>query len=178
MGMPDMSKRGMRWWNWLGFAVGFRFRLPGVKLIMSQDPATQLDLPEEERFTRIKEAARKELTHPEEVEIVKDAEYFDDFMRLASASLREGFSQGMDGWILDAQLMANDWGFRLEDVRPDLEIQLWYGRYDVNCPMVYGEETAVRLRGDQVRLRIENETHLSLFCNWKEEFLRQLVQGP
>jgi hypothetical protein len=56
--------------------------------------------------------------------------------------------------------MAND--VRLENVRPDAEIQLWYGRYDVNCPMVYGEETAARLRGDQVWLRIEDEPHLSL----------------
>ncbi len=69
-----------------------------------------------------------------------------------------------------------DFGFRIEDIRPDLPVQLWYGKHDVFVPLYHGETIANRL-GDRANLRVEDETHASIFYNWREQFLEDLVKS-
>lgn len=123
MGSPDMSKRGMRWTNWLGFTFGYRY-FPGLtRWWFKRDPAAQLDLSDEKRL----ELAYKQFfeSNPHE----KDVEFFGDIdtLRVSLRSARESFAQGFEGFSLDGRLLAMDFGFRIEDIRKDLPVRLWYG---------------------------------------------------
>ena len=46
----------------------------------------------------------------------------------------EGFAQGAEGFVHEAQLLTQDWGFRFEDVVYD-RIRLWHGTHDTNAPV-------------------------------------------
>ena len=172
LGAPDMSNKGMSWLNWGGFAFGY-VHLPGfVRWWYSRDPATQLHLSDEKRLELFQSHFSKSKPHSKDMEVLKDGKEF----RLYTRSSRQAFAQGIDGVVQDGRLLSSDWGFRLEDVRPDLPVQLWYGKLDTNVPVIHGEQTAERL-GAEVHLRVEDETHASIVCNWREHILEGLVRN-
>ncbi|KAK7887391.1 hypothetical protein LTR67_009811 [Exophiala xenobiotica] len=107
----------------------------------------------------------------------KDVEVMTDKVnaRLMLRSGRETFAQGFDPTLQDGILLSKDLGFRIEDIRPDLPVQLWYGKQDVNVPLNHGETIAKRL-GDRATLRVEDETHASIFFKWREQFLGDLIK--
>lgn len=171
LGPPDMGYKGMSWLNYFGFALGYRHLHWLTRRWMSGQPAARLKLPVEERMEQLK----REFSQPDLHE--KDAAIFrgpDDLLRLYLRSSQEVFSRGFDAWLLDGQLLSQDFGFRIEDIRPDLPVQLWYGKLDTNVPVTHGEQTAARLRG-KVQLRIEDETHTSIVVNWREKVFEDLV---
>lgn len=137
---------------------------------------TQLHLDDELRLEILREHVAKEKFHHREFDIWKDAERSEDDLRLTLKSMRQAFGQGHSGIGEDGRVLSSrDQGFRLEDIRHDLPIQLWYGKYDVNVPPVHGEQYAARL-GPKVHLRIEDETHGSMQYRYQEEFLETLLK--
>jgi len=97
-------------------------------------------------------------------------------MRMHLARAKEVFAQGMNGFSLDFKVLNADFGFKIEDIRKNLPVQLWYGNLDENVPLQHGQKIAARL-GKNARLRVEDETHASIFANWKEEYLGELVRA-
>ncbi|KAK5102530.1 hypothetical protein LTR70_000388 [Exophiala xenobiotica] len=103
----------------------------------------------------------KEKMHP------KDAKLFGDI----------DFWKGTDGFMQDMKLLARDPGFRIEDIRKDLKVQLWYGKLDGNVPLRHGEEIARRLgHGADLRVK-EDDTHASIFFDWRDEILAEMVKA-
>lgn len=99
-----------------------------------------------------------------------------DFHRLALRSTSEGFAQGFDGVLLDGKLCCLDFGFKVEDIRPNSPVQLWYGKQDIFVPPNHGVPLAKRL-GSRAHLRLEDETHPSLVANRKKEILENLIKA-
>ena len=72
--------------------------------------------------------------------------------------------------------MCRDWGFRIEDIRKDLPVHLWYGRLDRFVPLNHGMQIAARLGGgNNVQLRVEDESHSAILFNWKRDIIQGLV---
>lgn len=134
-------------------------------------PVGRLDLTDEERLQMILKSIEKSKINP------RDAETLDEgVLRMHVRSTRECFSQGFDAVAQDARLMTSKWGFRVEDIREDLEVQLWYGKQDINIPWRHGEGIAVRL-GGRAKLRVEDETHGSMQIKYLEEIVENLVNS-
>lgn len=174
MGLPDMSKKGMSWHNWSGFTLGYLYFPSVTRWWFKRDPATQFHLSDEERLDLIYQQILKSNMNE------KDRAFFGDesHLRLYLRSWREALVQGYDAFLQDGRLISLDPGFRIEDIRPDLPIRLWYGKHDTSVPPIHGEETAARLgNGSNVQLRIEDETHASIVANRKEDILRDLVKS-
>jgi pimeloyl-ACP methyl ester carboxylesterase len=165
-----MSKKGMNWFYWAGLTFGFAY-FPGLcRWWITREPAAQLQLNDEERLKGTLAQFSQAKAHPKDVAIVK-REGFQLYMR----SSRQALAQGTHAFAEDAKLISTNWGFRIEDIRHELPVQLWYGRLDTNCPLVQGEETAQRI-GANATLRVEDETHMSIHVNWREQILEELVR--
>ena len=119
---------GMNWANWLGFTLGYRY-LPGlVRWYWKRDITAQLNLTDEKRLELMQLKISKSKLHEKDVEIMKD----DDVLRLFLRSCREHFAQGFDGTLADGKLICTDFNFHVEDIRPDLPVQLWYVSPDLS----------------------------------------------
>ena len=171
LGPPDMGYREMNWSNWAGFTFIISYFPSFARWYWRRQTAARLDLSDAERFRRSRIDILKNVSkdHPKDVAVFGDV----DLTRLYLRSSREAFAQGFDGFLLDGKLINNDFGFRIEDIRADLPIQLWYGKLDTYVPLSHGEQTAVRL-GGRAKLRVEDETHASISTR-REEILRELV---
>jgi pimeloyl-ACP methyl ester carboxylesterase len=97
-----------------------------------------------------------------------------DWPRLGLVSARESFAQGYEGIWQDGRLICTDFGFRVEDIRTDLPVQLWYGKLDMFVPPNHGVQIAARLDG-RAQLRLVDETHASIVLNRMKEILEDLV---
>jgi hypothetical protein len=88
----------------------------------------------------------------------------------------EAFAQGYDGVWDDGKRSCRPWGFRVEDIRRDLRVQMWYGKKDVFVPLVQGMKIRERL-GEMAELRVEEESHAGILMHWKREILEGLRDG-
>lgn len=164
MGAPDMSKKGMNIMHRAGFSFGYLYFPWICRLYMNREPHARLDLPREERAVRLARLLLQAGNHPKDLELF-DTDYAEDIIRLLVPNHEASFGgQGVDAVVQDGQVMCSDWGFKLEDVRKDLPVNLWYGNYDVNCPPIHGIETKERI-GDNAVLHLEDETHGSITFN-------------
>ncbi|KAK5938080.1 hypothetical protein PMZ80_009669 [Knufia obscura] len=173
LGSPDMGYWGMKWMNYLGWTYGQRY-FPGLtRWYFGRMAGARLDLPEEERLRRMRQDFEKAKSsmHPKDVAFFGDT----DTMRMHLRVAAEEYAQGMDGFSQDYTLLCTDFKFKIEDIRKDLPFRLWYGNLDTNVPLQHGQKVAARV-GANARLRVEDETHASIFANWKEEWLGELVK--
>ncbi|OAL33846.1 hypothetical protein AYO20_06857 [Fonsecaea nubica] len=172
----EIGMKGARWLNWIGFTFGYRYTPYFINRWFWQTQTMgRMDLSDEERLARhMKEFVTPPKTPAEQKdhEVMKDPVNASRFMRASRAT----FAQGYDTTLQDGRLLSSPLGFRIEDIRPDLPVQLWYAKMDVNVPPYHGETIAQRLGGQAV-LRVEDETHSSLFFNRREEFLAELVKS-
>jgi len=116
--------------------------------------------------------ATKSTMSERELAVMSDPE----FHRLYLKSTREGFVQGYDGVLVDARLCCLDHGFKVEDIRADLPVQLWYGKQDIVVPPNHGVQLEKRL-GSRADLRLVDETHACLPANWKKEIIQALIKA-
>ncbi|CAK3925757.1 Hypothetical predicted protein [Lecanosticta acicola] len=177
MGAPDMSKKGMRWFNWLGFTLGYPYL--HAKLFywaVTHTLEGRLDLTEDERLELVRQRTRAEM----EKVPAKDRAFWqdEDNIRLFLRSMQEVRSRDLvDGLLTDGRALALDWQFKIEDIPENMPVRLWYGAQDANCPPGYGRQTMERLGHRQnCLLRIEDETHISMWLNYREEFFKDLVE--
>jgi pimeloyl-ACP methyl ester carboxylesterase len=84
----------------------------------------------------------------------------------------EGFAQGPGGFVQEAQLLTQDWGFRFEDVIYD-PIQIWHGVEDKNAPVRMIRYMADRLPHSDLQ-EFQGEGHFAV-ANHLEEILAELV---
>lgn len=167
--------KGARWLNWIGFTFGYRYT-PHVlnRWFWQSQTCGRLDWSDEERL----EHHMKDFPKPKSTAEKKDFEVMtneDNARRFLRAS-RGSFAQGYDAALQDGRVLSKDFGFRIQDIRPDLPVRLWYGKLDVFVPLNHGETIAKRL-GDRATLRVEDETHASIFFKWREQILEDLVRS-
>ena len=164
--------RGAKLSNWLGFTLGYPYIPSLVQWYWQRQPAARLDLTDERRLELLLQGVSRSKMHEKDLEVMKD----EDTLRLFLRSARESFAHGCDGLLQDGKLMSIDSGFRIKDIRPDLPVQLWYGKHDTFVPLNHGEQIAARL-GGRAHLRVEDETHSSIQVNFREEILKDLVRS-
>lgn len=174
LGPPDIGYSGQNLFHWLGFTVGYKYFSPLVRWYFGRQPLARLDLSDEERLRLVQ--SQNSLSHSPPNP--KDAVLFDDVdrLRLVLRSARESFRQGTNAVAEDGKLLCSDFGFRVEDIRKDLPVQLWYGSQDDHVPPNHGIQVAARL-GENARLRMEDESHASITFNWEEQILTDLVNA-
>ncbi|KAI1426930.1 alpha/beta hydrolase fold protein [Xylaria sp. FL1777] len=174
VGPPEVGKKGMDWWHWIGFTIGFRYFGWACRWWFSRETLGRLDLTEQERFDRFQQewSKAKSTAHPKDVAALEDA----DLIRWLVRNHSEAYGQGFHGFSLDGKLMSNAFGFQIQDIRKDLPIHLWYGKDDTYVPPSQGEGIAARL-GPNARLRIEDETHGSLTWNLRVRALEDLLDA-
>jgi pimeloyl-ACP methyl ester carboxylesterase len=87
-------------------------------------------------------------------------------------SQRRAWRGSTDGVMSDAQIYAEPWGFRLEDV--DVPVRLWHGKKDRSFSYRVAEEVEKRLPKCTARY-FENAGHYSLPIRNMREILQDLI---
>ncbi len=103
--------------------------------------------------------------------VLRDSELNKILTRVA----QEGTRQGAAGSISEGQLLARDWGFRVEDIRVK-KLFLWHGNADRIVPVSMGQNIATAIANTQARF-YANEGHYSLMVNYAVEILSTLVMA-
>ncbi|KAH8705029.1 Alpha/Beta hydrolase protein [Talaromyces proteolyticus] len=173
MGPPDIGMKGADFIHKLGFAGGYRYTPMSIlrwfaKWFWSRDLAGRLDLSDEKRLELL---LQQPIAHEKDADFLKT-----DWPRLYLRSTRESFAQGFDAIAEDGKVMCMDLGFKIEDIRPDLPVQLWYGKFDTFVPPNHGVQIAARL-GNRAHLKLEDETHGSIVVNCIREVFEDLLSS-
>jgi pimeloyl-ACP methyl ester carboxylesterase len=108
------------------------------------------------------------LLQPCDAEALRDATAFNACFE----SQRRAWRGSADGVMMDAQIYAEPWGFRLEDV--DVPVRLWHGKNDRTFSYRIAEEVAARLPNCTARY-LENAGHYSLPIRNMREILSDLI---
>ncbi len=87
-------------------------------------------------------------------------------------SSRVAWKASLEGVMADAEIYAQPWGFRLEDVH--VPVRLWHGTKDRTFSFQLAEQIARRLPNSQLRI-IENTGHYSLPIRYIGDILRDLI---
>lgn len=172
LGPPDIGMAGAGIMHRIAFPTGWRYApVSLVRWNLSRDPAFNLSISDTERLKLWQHPTRlSKITHPRELEVMQDT----DYLQLSLQGMREALAQGWEWICQDGALMCMNWGFRIEDVRKDLPVQLWHGKDDTFVPVNHAVQIAKRL-GDRAELRVEQDTHGSISHRWKREVLSAIL---
>lgn len=178
LGLPDMPQA----WPWIAVFVHKHVNLRWLeRRIFASSPAWQMHLSDEERMEGFRQHFDIRKAHPADVETATKQADYPDWVRLFLCSAREAVCQGWDGFLDDTAVLSTDPGFRVEEIRADLPVQLWCGTEDTNVSPRAGEETARRLRAggnDNVELHMkEGETHGSTQVKYRRNVLVDLLRA-
>ena len=110
------------------------------------------------------------LLHPSDAAVLRDNAAFEACFE----SARRAWRGSVEGVIIDAQIHAEPWGFRLGDV--GVPVRLWHGKQDRAFSFRVAEEVARRLPNCTARY-IEGAGHYSLPIRHMREILEDLVAG-
>lgn len=105
---------------------------------------------------------------PCDAEVLRESRSFEACFE----SARQAWKKSADGVMADAEIYANPWGFRLEEVR--VPVRLWHGMKDRSFSFTVAQEVAARLPNCELRL-IEAAGHYSLPIRHVREILGDLV---
>lgn len=171
LGPPDIGMSGAGWFHWVGFTIGWRYT-PRLAAWFFHWQG-RFHLSDEARLSDMLRAAEKKKSGvpKQELEIWTD----ESIARRLIHTGRQVYAQGIDGVSQDGHLLSTDFGFRLEDIRGTLPVRLWYGRQDFFVPLNHGIQIANRL-GESAHLRVEDETHASIFFRWRKEVLSDMAE--
>ncbi len=123
---------GMRRTNRIGFQLGAR--VPPLARLLMWSMARQVRKQPE----RVVDAIAKAMS-PSDAAIAQRPEV----REVLAADLREGFRQGSKGPARDVVLLGRGWGFRLEDIKP--QVYLWQGEADRLVPPAMGRHMAAAI---------------------------------
>lgn len=165
-----MGSEGLGWLKWVGYKYASWVPSSIFRWFWRQDPGAYTHLSPEKHIELLRSCASKSQPHEREVGLFDTEES----IQLWLMTSRECFKHGVDAAVQDTYRLASDWGFRIEDIRKDLPVRLWYGKFDGIAPVSHGERIAARL-GKNAHLRIEDETHGSMFANQPQAYLTDLV---
>jgi pimeloyl-ACP methyl ester carboxylesterase len=173
LGPPDIGYAGMRLPNRLGWTYSIPY-LPSVtKWYFQRDAFAQVHLPDEERLQLILKQFYDSKPPAQDIEFWKDGKV----ARRWTASAKEVLRQGWDGVLLDGQVSSttNKWGFKIEDIPPNMPLHLWYGKTDTNVPAAHGVEVAKRFKGEAKLHLLDDETHDSTQFKYAREIMKELL---
>ena len=180
LGPADIGYWGMYIMNYLGWTYASRYTPRFLGWWFNREATARLDRSRKERMDMlIKSFENAQATLPP-----KDARIFGDadVMKVQIRTGEEVHAQGTQFWLQDMKLLASDPGFDVADIRSDLTVQLLYGNADRNVPLKHGNEIARRLvsrRGEtdeRVSMKVkENETHASIFFDYRDDVLRDMA---
>jgi pimeloyl-ACP methyl ester carboxylesterase len=88
-------------------------------------------------------------------------------------SARRAWRGSIEGVIIDAQVYATPWGFKLEEV--DAPVRLWHGTKDRAFSFRLAEQIADRLPNCKLRI-VDGAGHFSLPIRFMREILTDLIQ--
>jgi pimeloyl-ACP methyl ester carboxylesterase len=176
-GLPDMSQAWPTPVVFLNKHLDLRW---AMRWIFARSPAWQPHLSDEEKMEGLRQSFDLKKAHPADVGTARRADY-PDMVRLFVCSAREAVAQGWEGFLDETRVLSSDPGFRVEDIRADLPVQLWYGTDDTNVSPKAGEETAQRLRAggnSKVELHMkQGETHGSTQVKYRKDVLKDLLRA-
>lgn len=89
-------------------------------------------------------------------------------------SQRRAWRGSRRGVMMDAQIYAEAWGFRLEEVT--VPVRLWHGKQDRSFSYKLAEEVAARLPNCTLRI-LENAGHYSTPIRNMREIMQDLIQS-
>ncbi|MGI8436577.1 MAG: alpha/beta fold hydrolase [Chthoniobacterales bacterium] len=90
-------------------------------------------------------------------------------------SSRRAWQASVKGLIADAEIYAQPWGFRLEEI--ETPIRLWHGAKDRTFSCGLAEEVARRFPNCALRI-VTDAGHYSLPIRYIDEILRDLIETP
>jgi pimeloyl-ACP methyl ester carboxylesterase len=94
-------------------------------------------------------------------------------LKLLTEEMFEAFRQGAEGPAYERELYGKDWGFKLEDISPDVDVYIWHGRLDVNAPVSMGRAVAESIPNCKAKF-YDEEGHYSTALNHLEEIIKTL----
>lgn len=178
LGLPDMPQAWPRIVVFLNKHLNLRWLM---RWLFASSPVWQMHLSDEERMEGFRQQFDLSKAHPADVETATDHEDYPDWVRLFLESAREAVAQGWEGFLDDSTLLSKDPGFRVEDIRADLPVQLWCGTDDTNVSPRAGEEIARRLRaGGNTKVELhmkQGETHGSVQVKYRKNVLEDLLRA-
>ena len=110
----------------------------------------------------------KLLLQPVDAAALRDAAAFEACFE----SQRRAWRASAKGVMTDAEIYAQPWGFRLEDV--DVPVRLWHGKKDRAFSFRVAQEVAARLPNCVARY-VDNAGHYSLPIRHMHEILADLI---
>jgi len=110
----------------------------------------------------------KLLLQPVDAAALRDAAAFEACFE----SQRRAWRASAKGVMTDAEIYAQPWGFRLEDV--DVPVRLWHGKEDRAFSFRVAQEVAARLPNCVARY-VDNAGHYSLPIRHMHEILADLI---
>jgi pimeloyl-ACP methyl ester carboxylesterase len=177
LGLRDMSQAWPAPLVWLNQQIDLSWL---VVLLTVRGPIWNMDLSDEERMVAYRQALDLKKVHPKDAELARRADS-SDMVKLFLQSSREAFAQGREAYQEDCVILSRNPGFRIEDTRADLPVQLWCGTDDSNVSAKAGEETAQRLEvsGNKlVELHMESgHTHGSTQVNFQRQILEDVLRA-
>ncbi len=123
------------------------------------------------------------LSSPSEREVINRPEVESVLIRDYGEALRAG----VDGVAWETIILAQPWGFRLEDVA--LETHLWHGEEDARTPIAMGRYLAANIPNCRAAF-LKSEGHEVFYNHWREilcvlappevreEVLKEVSAGP
>ena len=106
--------------------------------------------------------------HPYDAAVLRDNAAFEACFE----SARRAWRGSVEGVMSDAQVYADPWGFRLEDI--DVPVRLWHGKQDRAFSFLLAEEVAKRLPNCKA-LYVDRAGHYSLPIRYVREILTDLI---
>ena len=105
---------------------------------------------------------------PTDAAVLRDSAAFDACFE----SARRAWRGSAAGVMIDAQVYAEPWGFRLEDIT--VPVRLWHGTKDRAFSFRLAEQVAARLPNCKVRI-VDGAGHFSLPIRFMREILADLI---
>ena len=84
---------------------------------------------------------------------------------------KECFRQGLQGYLYEAKLYRNNWGFSIPDIKA--EVSIWHGKSDNNVSIELAQRMASEIP-NCVSKFIDNEGHFSLTGNFLKNILSEI----
>jgi pimeloyl-ACP methyl ester carboxylesterase len=148
------ATKGMMWRNRLLFSLARDSRMLNkfswwlISLAYNQNP---------DRFFTVEAT----LASPSEAKLINRA----DIKSLLIQDYAEAVRAGTSGIRWEMAMLANPWGFRLQDI--DMEIHLWHGEQDVRTPITMGRYLANTIPNCRATF-LAAEGHDLFFQHWRD----------
>lgn len=171
--LATMTAKGMFWTNWFGWRFVYTWWPSFMAWYIKDWARLKFEVSDEERIRLMKKEIEE--SSPDEMDLEAGL-LNEDCLAYAALTSRQAFLQGRARAVEDGTVIAGRWGFKVEDIREDVKLQLWFGSKDGNVGGNVGQQIKQRFRGE-AELQVKDETHLSLQVHWADDIMRALARA-